>query len=478
MKPLDTSPILKSVTAFLAATGALVHPMMDHALARIDAAAAAIGGLAPALGHARLDTFELFLRRALLAMYGEPDQWRVRALRVALGRLAARAFPLVLRSPRWAGAYQPLWGILRVRVVVDHKWLVAAGVCEPSDIILVGFEHMGVLWVRYRREGWRPADDLMFPEREAANLPDPPPSPSPPRPAAGQKKKSKAIPIVRPDGTMAPIPGMEASHDPKAGATNQLTGAVEPATTGPGRDKGKARSIEQPSPSSTSSTAIVGTSSAAEDPFMGTALGPAPRAAPDPHAPRGSAAWWASISLQPYPSLFPAPFFIRPQSGPFLGGPYFVAETSTGEPSEPARSEVGSALGYPSRARHLARPSDSAAKRPSTAPPVVKYAEDRFRKLHEGSGGPGGHLEVTQAVTPRPISHSKSQSAGQGRPGGTSLVQSDDQAAPRDHAHGRGRAVEPEDAAADDATSSSAALRGGGEDGEVERKTSGFLPLL
>lgn len=478
MKPLDTSPILKSVTAFLAATGALVYPMMNHALARIDAAAAAIGDLAPALGHARLDTFELFLRRALLAMYGEPDQWRVRAIRVALGRLAARAFPLVLRSPRWAGAYQPLWGVLRVRVVVDHKWLVAAGVCEPSDVILVGFEHMDILWVRYRGKGWRPADDLMFPEREAANLPNPRPSPSPPRPAAGQKKNSRAIPIVRPDGTMAPIPGMEASHNPRVGATNQLTGAVEPATTRSGRDKGKERSIEQSSPSPTSSTATVGTSSAAEDPFMGTALGAALRAAPDPHAPCGSAAWWAYISLQPYPSLFPAPFFIRPQSGPFLGGPYFAAETSTGEPSEPARSEVGSTLGYPSPARHLAQPNDSAAEQPSTAPPVVKYAENRFRERHVGSGGTGGYLELTQAVIPRPISHSKSQSVGQGRPSGASLVQSDDQVAPWGPAHGRGRAVEPADAAADDATSSGAASRGGCEEGGVGRKASGFLPLL
>lgn len=500
-EPLDTSPILKSVAAFLAATSALVYPMMDHALERIDAAAAAIENLTPILDHARLDTFELFLRRALLVVYGEPDQWRVRALRVALGRLAARAFPFVLRSPRWADVYQPLWGILRVRVVVDHKWLVAVGVCEPSDTILVGFEHMDIMWVKYRGEDWRPADDLMFPEREAASLPDPPSSP--PRPAADQKKKSKAIPIVRPDGTMADIPRMEAASGTRAGETSRPTDTVEPATTWSSRDGGKGKAPEHSSLYLDPTMGTVGTPSAAEGSFTDTPVRPVPRAAPDPHAPRGSAAWWAYVSLQPYPSLFPTPLYIRPQSSPFAGGPYFAAETSTGEPSEPPPSEADSALGRSyveetcfttarpassvdallSPTRHLAQPSDPANERPSTAPPVVKYAEDRFRDQHVHFGGSGGCLELTQKAIPRLTSHRKSQSTGHVTPSGALLAQSDNQATPRRPAHELRRAVviqfDPADGAPDEASiSSGAALRcvdsGDGE----ETKTPGFLPLL
>lgn len=425
-RPLDTIPILKSVATFLAATGALVRPMMDHALERLEAAADAIRQLEPVLRRAHLDDFELCVRRALLVMYGEPDQWRIRALRIAMGRLMAACFPLVLQSPRWPASYAQLWGMLRVRVVVDHKWLASAGRCLASDVILAGFEHMDVLWVKYRGQGWRPPDDLMFPERELADLPDPPlvpsssssPPRSPPLKAAAGKKKSRAIPIIRPDGTLAPMPGNGQGDTPR------------PAVAA------------QPGQPSTAETTITSATSV-EDPYDAGPSAPVGLyrpVMPDPYASPGSAAWWAYISWQPHPSLFPAPFFVRPQSkpsspmsgqagagagsrrpGPFpLGGPYFAAETSTGEPSEWAASETDSALGRPpATEQHLDAPAESSTDdRDALGYPVMRHAsepsagrandqspapaaDDHFAELYMGFGGPDDDLDRSQEISPR-----------------------------------------------------------------------------
>lgn len=429
--PLDTIPILRSVATFLAGTAALVRPMMDHALAHLEAAAAAIQRLEPMLRSAHLDDFELCLRRALLIMYDEPDQWRIRALRIVMSQLMAACLPLILQSPRWPGGYAQLWGVLRVRVVVDHKWLVSAGRCPASQVILAGFEHMDVLWVKYRGEGWRPPDDLMFPERESADLSDPPPVPLSPLPlphsspltSAAGKKKSRAIPIVRPDGTLASIPGK----------SQEVTTELE-AAAGPG----------QPSLAETSTTSPINV----EDPC---ATGPSAPGdisrpvMPDPRAPPGSAAWWAYISWQPHPLLFPARFFTHPQSRPssprsgpagnlfpgplLLGGPYFATETSIGEPSESATSENGSALGQsPTQEQHpaAAAPADATTdEQDALCSPTTRHTsessagadvddqpptcagtspDDHFAELYVGFGGPDDDLGLDQEATPHAAS--------------------------------------------------------------------------
>lgn len=94
---------------------------MDHALTHLEAATEEIQKLVPVLRNSNLDDFEVYIRRALLLMYGEFDQWRIRALRIVMGKLMAVCFPLIIQSARWRPIYQRLWGLLRVRVVVDHS---------------------------------------------------------------------------------------------------------------------------------------------------------------------------------------------------------------------------------------------------------------------------------------------------------------------------------------------------------------------
>lgn len=110
-----------AVAHFLSGTSCLCRPMMDHALDQLDAATEVIEKLVPALRHANLDTFEFDLRVSMLIMYDQPDQWRIRSLRIVMGKLMAVCFPLILQSRRWESVYELLWGILRIRVVADHS---------------------------------------------------------------------------------------------------------------------------------------------------------------------------------------------------------------------------------------------------------------------------------------------------------------------------------------------------------------------
>lgn len=337
-------PIVNATATFLAGAGALVRPMMDHALTNLEAAAEEMQKLEKTLRGSKLDEFESNIRLALLMMYDQPDQWTIRALRIVMGKLMAVCFPFILQSPRWSRIYQPLWGILRVHVVVDHKWLSAAEQCCSSDIISSGFEHMDVLWVKYRGKGWLPSDDLMFPKSEVANLPAPP---DPPLKPAGGRKKSRAIPIVRP-GDKTVVRGR---------GNNQSAGIVQPAAS-KGEAKEKKEEVKTPEQAPVEPGTKAGSSPVLNTKTTAGSTGTTTAVAPDKNAQPGSAAWWAYISTQPYPALFPAPFFVRPTSqswpgspernvakpfipGSYTGGPYFFPESSTGVPSEAAASEVG-----------------------------------------------------------------------------------------------------------------------------------------
>lgn len=227
---------------------------MDHALRQIEDAAREIKTtLTPQLlqhhhhhNHRRwplndqkpdLDDFSYGLRIAMAMTYDEPDQWRIRALRVVMAKLMAVTFPLLLQSPRWGTKYCAEWGLLRPRVVADHVWLTEVGVqqgqeqgggtvtrIERNESMLAGYKDMDLLWEVYRREGWQPKDDLMFPERggdDSADLrPVPPPVFTSTKSdntttttenngvdARGRpRNRSRAIPIKRPDGTSITLP--------------------------------------------------------------------------------------------------------------------------------------------------------------------------------------------------------------------------------------------------------------------------------
>lgn len=331
-------PIVHAVAHFLAGAACVCHPLMGHTFTQIETAAEEIRKLTSDLRRFEdLDRFSDSLRVAFAMACDEPDQWRIRALRVAMGKLMAIAFPIVLQNPRWLTKYGTEWGLLHMRLVTDHKWLSDTGLVEKNDLILAGFENMGVLWVQYRGPDWKPSDDLMFPEREAENLPvptspAPPPSP-PPFKVTGGKRKSKAIPIVRPDGTIAIPP-------------SRLTAVC---------DQGEKKSKPAVIQAGTSSTAEKATLTAYGSIPSSTAIdrstnakasaAPSPPPSPphgtvilDPNTPSENvAAWLNDLWLLPN-SVFAAPPFPNPALEPrpgssSLGGPDLARPSSARGPS-------------------------------------------------------------------------------------------------------------------------------------------------
>lgn len=345
---------MHDVAHYIAGAAVIGRPMMDYALDRIEEATVEIVKKLPTLRHANLESFEYGIRMALINMYAEPDQWRIRALRIVMGKLMAACFQIILQSPAWARKFEKLWGSLRIRVVADHKWLYQAGLCERNAVIMYGFENMNILWTNYRGGNWQPADDLMFPEDQIDTLPKPPPQ-SPPSTPARKKKLSKAIPIVSPGGTIAPRPNtMPRGRGRGRGAS---TGLVQPAPQ-PARGKGKqAKKAQEPEKAAAEATEAAGPSSttkAAPSPIPGASNEAGPSSAAtrdDPFASdETNIAYWAQIASQ---SNFPTNLGPSSQGGhpkrrfsspsrpsssssalsagaaPFLpGGPLYSAESS------------------------------------------------------------------------------------------------------------------------------------------------------
>ncbi|PSR82705.1 hypothetical protein BD289DRAFT_483690 [Coniella lustricola] len=397
--PYNTSPIVHAIAHFNAGAAVLCRDMMDCVLTQLDAATENIKllGQQGAYIHplANMDLFESMLRRGLLMLYDEPDQWRIRSLRVVMGKLMAVAFPWVLQNPAWGYRYASSWGILHARVVTDHKWLVWVGQCEPSPLILTGFEHMAILWVKYRGDDWKPSDDLIFPNRvmpcdffpnEDGSFSDKSrrvSSPeleseleSQPEPVsvatcvfdviipAGGKKNSRAIPIKRPDGTLATIPALTrkiagaSTIKPKqaAEAGDNLTGVAEPS----GSNGEKVRNVETSKSVKLETSSFNNSATGGLSPIrdideealfeaassVATTVGTAEMAKLHLGGPSSITSPQAQLSpkintinqptepettisqplcLFPGGSIFPGP-------GLLPGGPHYFKETSTGEP--------------------------------------------------------------------------------------------------------------------------------------------------
>lgn len=304
------------------------------------------------------------------------------------------------------------------------------------------------LWVKYRGTNWQPNDDRMFPQDEVVNLPALPAASNPPTPA-GVKKKSKAIPIKRPDGTIAPCPGKTGpcEHDEK-----HSTDPVEPKPQ-PSRSKVENRPTDYPhpvvepklqlsgkggkapetavedGPSNTAKPAtidpsptMVQTSPTVDDPFTTGLNGSIAPLMPNARAAPGSV---THTSQRPYPFL-PPPY--RPQSWPgspqkmsvqpwpaasifpvdgvMPGGHHFFRETSTGEPSDYTPSEAGGT---------------------SAASSAIDPVDSPDRRM----------TELGTEASPRPESPIKSMGKGirgadgQSKAGATSFVQADVDETPR-----------------------------------------------
>lgn len=325
---LNMEPLILNTVHFLAGTSCLCRPMMDQAIDQIDETTEKVQGNLESLRLANLDEFEMSIRRALLIMYDEPDQWRIRALRIVMGKLMAVCFPLILQSQRW-NIYEKLWGVLRVRVVADHKWLYQAGMCPRSDVILFGFENLSVIWVRYRKEGWQPSDDLMFPPEEI-ECPPAPPASAPPTPAGG-KKKSKAIPIVKPSDSSSTSASKIALSGSSSRVTNNRFGETSETTQSSAVKPTTAATVDASSPAVIQSVPI------SEDPFIANAPQPLPILAP-PFFTRLPPKMATSLPVSPQRMQgAQSASRMADKPAPILpclpDGPIYFAETSTGEPA-------------------------------------------------------------------------------------------------------------------------------------------------
>lgn len=293
--PLETEFINVNVNHFIAGASVHCRPMMDYALSRLEEATEEMREVADVLRHARLDHFQHGIRRAHLSMWGQPDQWRLLSLRIVMGKLMAVALPIILQSPQWAARYRQLWGSMHLNVVADHMWLHTAGFCPHVPAITKGFQHMQVMWVKYRPNGWRLEDDFMFTEGKA----DAPPPPSPPpTPHRSAKQKSKAVPTLH------------------------LNGTIDPSQAVPGsspRDQGKAKSKEN---EKDAEEAVAGTTDGAKPPSAAGEIteagsspinGPPPCAGPPPAATGPPAATVPTIMLDR-----PMPVGFSPSAGPSI----------------------------------------------------------------------------------------------------------------------------------------------------------------
>lgn len=418
---------------------------MDQAVNQLDDTIERISEKLPLMNLANIDEFEISIRRALLIMYDEPDQWRIRALRIVMGKMMALCFPLILQSQRWAGTYQKWWGMMRVRVVADHKWLYQAGMCQKSDVIMSGFEHMDVLWVRYRKEGWKPSDDLMFPMREMVDPPTPPAS-APPTPAGG-KKKSKAIPIVDPTS----VPGKSVSRSlgneekdyPHGEHMAHSTGENGHLNAKTSETRVSFDAAHSTAPKSTAtatidaSPALVQSSLNFDDPFTASSSTAVIPTFADRNSLPASGRMKAHATYLPG-SIFPSPFFMRPrpamamslpvspqrtlaarnfpsqadQPNPVLpwlpDGPFYFAETSTGQPANKFAPSVtgGSSSTAPASASVIRGPSSSSTSVSSID--VLDSLDSPTRRMTELQSASDGSYSgpVDPNATPRAVTGS------------------------------------------------------------------------
>ncbi|KAK7738475.1 telomerase inhibitor [Cytospora paraplurivora] len=193
--PLDTESINLNVNYFVAGASVHCRPMMDHALSRLEEAREEIREVADNIRHANLDSFQSGILGGLLSMWDQPDQWRLLSLRIVMGKLMAVAFPIILQSPHWATKYKPSWGDMYFHAVADHMWLHTAGFCPHVPAITTGFEHMQIMWVKYRPNGWKLEDDIGF---SAGRVPPSLSLPSPPHRSADPRGRGRGDQATRP----------------------------------------------------------------------------------------------------------------------------------------------------------------------------------------------------------------------------------------------------------------------------------------
>ncbi|KUI66922.1 hypothetical protein VM1G_02063 [Cytospora mali] len=410
--PLNTESININVNHFIAGSSVHCRQMMDHALSRLEDAREDIREEADFLRHAKLDNFQSGILRAHRSMWDQPDQWRLMSLRIVMGKLMAVAFPLILQSPHWANKYRQFWGTMHLRVVADHIWLHTAGLCPHVPAITKGFQHMQIMWVKYRPNGWKLEDDFMFPKDKAPG----PSLPSPPStPRRTVKKKAKAIPTIRPDGTIDTSQAAPRGGPRGRGRGGPSNGLVQPTTKGHNgqgkekdeekvkeKEKGAEEAVAGTTDKSRPFSAAETTNDAGASPIAGPpcSTGPYPTAVQN-HAPG------TTMLDRPLPVGF-APYAgaiatASPVSQPLAPAWAWPQTLQVYRPSPPPPPPAPFAPGLPPSPSLSGYPSSSSSNRPSSSGQLSATAEPFMPSVRVNATEPsmsGSSHSVTRLPSP------------------------------------------------------------------------------
>ncbi|KUI57568.1 hypothetical protein VP1G_04905 [Cytospora mali] len=377
--PLNTESININVNHFIAGSSVHCRQMMDHALSRLEDAREDIREEADFLRHAKLDNFQLGILRAHRCMWDQSDQWRLISLRIVMGKLMAVAFPLILQSPHWANRYRQLWGTMYLHVVADHIWLHTADFCPHVPAITKGFQHMQIRWVKYRPNGWKLEDDFMFPKGKA---PDPSPPSPPSTPHRTAKKKPKAIPTLRPDGTIDTSQAAPRGGPRGRGRGGPSNGLVQPTAKGHNgqgkeKDKGKDKSAEEAVAGTTDNAGPTSAADTTNDAGPSPIAGPPSSTGPYPTTVRNPAAG-ATMLDRPMPVGFAPYAGANVTASPFYQPPapaWAWPQTLQLYRPSPPPPHPPFAPGFPPSPSFSGYPSSSSSNRPSSSGQLSATAE-------------------------------------------------------------------------------------------------------
>lgn len=125
--PYETGCIVTNVAMYIAGTSVRCRSMMDLAIDNLEDACAIIEKAAPQLIHIDVESFQEPVRRALLIMYEQPDQWVMRGLRLAMARLVGTFYGFLTLNPRWAACYEADWKVVHRFIMEDNMYFGQGG---------------------------------------------------------------------------------------------------------------------------------------------------------------------------------------------------------------------------------------------------------------------------------------------------------------------------------------------------------------
>ena len=129
--PLETGCIVTNVAMFIAGASVMCRDMMDMAVDNIEDITETVENIAPTLAHIDVDSFQEPVHRALLIMYEQPDQWLLRALRLAMSRFVTSFYGFMILNQNWAPRYKEAWGDVNNNIMHDNLYYGRIGNLRP-----------------------------------------------------------------------------------------------------------------------------------------------------------------------------------------------------------------------------------------------------------------------------------------------------------------------------------------------------------